>query len=304
MTLFERGTVVVVTHNRRVQLLQALRALERLVPEWPVIVVDNGSSDGTARAVSRDFPAVLLIRSRRNIGAAARNIAVAYVHTPFVAFCDDSVMWEPGALQRAVGVLEQHSAVGVVSARVLLGDTDVPDPACVALAASPLGRRGLPGPQVLDFTASACVMRTRAFYEAGGYWPPLFIGGEEALLAMDLAQRGWQTVYLDEVVARRDSGRARQGRSLERRRLRNAIWVAWMRLPMAMAWTETLAVLRSAARRRLLRSVLMLTMPGMMRAFKARHVVSPRVAQMRKLFSSGTGAAQPSVGQAPRGSMA
>lgn len=305
MTCFERGTVVILTHNRRVQLLQRLRALARLAEGWPIIVVDNGSSDGTARAVSREFPSILLIRSRRNIGAAARNIAVAYVHTPYVAFCDADTQWQPGALQRAVGVLDQHPSLGVVSGCVLVGDPGSIDPACVRMATSPLGGEGLPGPRLLDFMADACVVRTRAFYEAGGYWPPLFLGGEEALLAMDMAERGWWVIYMEDVVSLRAPLRPRNARPLERRKLRNAIWVAWMRLPLRLAWRETLVLLRTAADRRQLRAVVMLAVPGMLRALKLRRVVTPRVAEMHaRFFSSAAPAAHESVTPPSRRSMA
>src|SRR5690606_27535031 len=100
MNSIERGTVVVLTRNHRARLLRTLKTLQALPEGWPIIVVDNGSTDGTARAVGRHFPAVLLIRSRRNIGAAARNIAVAYAHTPYIAFTNDDSHWEPGARTR------------------------------------------------------------------------------------------------------------------------------------------------------------------------------------------------------------
>ncbi len=234
---------MVLTHNRRVQLLQTLRALSRLPDGWPVIGVDNGAADGTAGAVAREFPNVLLIRSRRNIGAAARNIGVAYVHTPYVAFCDDDTQWEPGALERAGQILDAHPQIAVLNGCVKVGDAGRIDPACISMARSPLDRENLPGPQLLGFMAGACVVRTRAFYEAGGYWPPLFIGGEEELLALDLADRGWRMVYVEDVVTRHFPSRIRNNPLRERLLLRNAIWVAWLRLPFRQAWRETVELL-------------------------------------------------------------
>lgn len=295
---------MVLTHNRRAQLLQTLRALEQLPERWPVIVVDNGSTDGTAKAVGREFPSVMLIRSRRNIGAAARNIAVAYAHTPYVAFCDDDTLWQPGSLQRAVHIMDDNPSIGVVSGCVLEGEAGRVDPVCIEMARSPLERENLPGPQLLGFMAEACIVRTRAFYEAGGFWPPLFIDGEEALLALDMADRGWRMIYMDDVVIRRAASRSRNPARKRRRELRNAIWVAWMRLPVRLAWKETLGQLREAAHQRQLRAVLMLALAGMTRAFQQRHVITPRVASMWVRFyhhAMATGSERPT--QASRRSM-
>lgn len=280
MQPIERGTVVVLAHNRRARLLQTLRALQQLPERWPVIVVDNGSSDGTAKAVSLEFPAVMLIRSRRNIGAAARNIAVAYAHTPYIAFCDADTCWLPGALQRAAGIMDANNKVGVVSGRIVESESGKVDPACTAMARSPLERENLPGPQILDFKTEGSVIRTRAFYEAGGFWPPFFSGGEEALMALDMADRGWRMVYMEDIITRRAPSVSRHRESELRRELRNAIWTAWMRLPLGLAWRETLEQLRTAARRHQLRPVLIAVASGMARILRRRHVITPRVASM------------------------
>jgi GT2 family glycosyltransferase len=73
------------------------------------------------------------------------------------------------------------------------------------------------------------MLRREAFVAAGGFEPRFFLGGEEELLAMDLATAGWALSYVPEVVvhhhpsARRDDGRRRD------LMLRNALWVAWLR---------------------------------------------------------------------------
>lgn len=280
MNSIERGTVVVVTHNHRARLLQTLRALQQLPERWPVIVVDNGSSDGTAKAVGQEFPSVMLIRSRRNIGAAARNIAVAYAHTPYIAFCDADTCWQPGALQLAAGVMDANDRVGVVSGRIVEAESGRVDPFCNEMARSPLERENLPGPQILAFKTEGSVVRTRAFYEAGGFWPPFFSGGEEALLALDMADRGWQMVYMEDIITRRTPSLSCNGVTQQRRELRNAIWVAWMRLPVRLAWRETLEHLRIAAHTHQLRPVLMSVAAGMARILQRRHVITPRVASM------------------------
>lgn len=304
MKSIERGTVVVLTHNRRARLLQTLRALEKLPERWPVIVVDNGSTDGTAKAVGREFPSVMLIRSRRNIGAAARNIAVAYAHTPYIAFCDANTRWQPGALQRAARVLDENVRVGVVSGCVVDAESGRIDPTCIDMAKSPLDRENLPGPQILGFKTEASIVRTRAFYEAGGFWPPLFAGGEEALLALDMAERGWRMVYMDDVITQRSASCSRNAVRKQRCEIRNAIWVAWMRLPAGLAWKETLEQLRKAARLRQLQPVLMSVAAGMALVLQRRHVITPRVASMwGRLYREAMAPGDQQPSQASRGSM-
>lgn len=160
MSSFEKGTVVVLTRNHRAQLLRTLRALQQLPEAWPIIVVDNGSTDGTARAVGRQFPAVMLIRSRRDIGAAARNIAVAYAHTPYVAFTHDDSRWEPGALARAACLLDEHASVAVVSACVKEAESGRVHPQCAEVARRATLTDSSEGGPVFGFMPDACVLRT------------------------------------------------------------------------------------------------------------------------------------------------
>jgi GT2 family glycosyltransferase len=236
-----RLTVVIITRNRRAALLSTLARLTAL-PERPVlVVVDNGSEDGTVAAVRARYPRVRLVPLGRNHGAAARNIGVHLARTPYVAFSDDDSWWEAGALTRAAELFDAHPRLGLVAARVLVGPGRVPDPINAAMAASPLpAEPDLPGPPVLGFLACAAVVRRRAFLEAGGFSSLLFFVGEERLLAYDLAAADWSRCYAPDVVAVHDPS-ARRPPSRERRRLelRNRVLTAWLRRPAPVALRET-----------------------------------------------------------------
>ena len=94
--------VVIATRNRSTELLGTLTRLRALQEQPPIVVVDNGSTDGTSALVRDNYPGVQLVGLRRNRGAAARTVGARLVHSPYVAFSDDDSWWAPGALSRAV----------------------------------------------------------------------------------------------------------------------------------------------------------------------------------------------------------
>jgi GT2 family glycosyltransferase len=247
-------TVVIASRDRVGELRRTLTRLAAL-PETPdIIVVDNGSRDGTAKAVSTEFPGVTLIRNRRNRKAAARNQGVRRAATRYVAFSDDDSWWEPGALALACDLLSRHPRVGVIAARTLVGARADEDPLNAVLAASPVRLPGPPpagdppGPQVLGFLGCAVVARREAFLRAGGYSPLLGIGGEEELLALDLAAAGWPAVYADTVVARHFPSASRNVAGRRAAQLRNRVLVAWLRRPAGRALRDTLTLTRLGRR--------------------------------------------------------
>ncbi|WP_217913900.1 glycosyltransferase family 2 protein [Miltoncostaea marina] len=238
---------MVATRDRRDSLGRALDELAALPERPPVVVVDNGSADGTPGMVAERFPGVTLVELGRNAGAAARTRGALAARTPYVAFSDDDSWWAPGALARAAEVLDAHPRLAVVAARVLVGPEGREDPVCAAMAASPLPRRGGPGPAVLGFVACGAVARRAAYLGVGGFEERFGVGGEEELLAADLAAAGWGLAYVEEVVAhhhpapRDDDGAARR-----RAQARNALWFAWLRRPARAAVPATARALRAA----------------------------------------------------------
>ncbi|MGW7288589.1 glycosyltransferase family 2 protein [Streptomyces sp. NPDC054847] len=246
MTTDSRTTVVVISRNRRDQLLHTLDRLMELPERPPVIVVDNASTDATAEAVARQHPGVTLLTPDRNLGAVGRNLGVRHARTPYVAFSDDDSWWEPGALTAAEQLFDGHPRLGLLAARTTVGPEAVDDPLNSVLAKSPLGMvPDLPGPQVLGFLACAAVARRSAFLQAGGYHPVLFFGGEETLLAYDLAARGWGVCHCPDVVAVHcPTGGPRNGRSAVM--LRNAALTAWLRRPLPVALRRTGALAAEA----------------------------------------------------------
>jgi GT2 family glycosyltransferase len=235
-----RTTVVVITHNRRAELLRTLALLRRLPERPPVIVTDNASTDGTAEAVRRHFPEMTLLRPGRNLGAVGRNLAVRLIRTPYVAFCDDDSWWEQGSLRRAADLLDARPRLASVTARIVTEPFGAEDPVVQELRESPLtGPDWLPGPPLGSFLAAATVMRTEAFRSAGGFHPGLWLGGEEELLATDLLRQGWWLSYAEELTVHHQASVLRDSTARRILGLRNTLWFTWLRRPLVPALRRT-----------------------------------------------------------------
>jgi GT2 family glycosyltransferase len=246
--------------------------------------------------VRRSFPDVTIIEAGRNLGAAGRNVGVEQARTRYVAFADDDSWWAPGALDAAAGVLDAHPRVAVVAARVLVGARGRLDPVCAAMARSPLPPvDGLPGPPVLGFIACGAVVRRDAFLSAGGFHRLFGVGGEEDLLALDLAAAGWSLVYVDRIVAHHHPSPARNTVSRRARQYRNQLWSSWLRLGAGEAVRETFAVVSAARRDAAARRGLWSALVGARTVLAERHVLPETVQRQRRLLD------QPAVLLAAKG---
>ena len=271
-----RVAVVVITHNRRDELLLALSRLREL-PEQPhVVVVDNGSADGTADAVRREHGWVELIASPDNLGAVGRNLGVARLGTPYVAFCDDDTWWDPGSLRAAADALDAHPRLAVVTARILVEPGGIEDPIVVELRDSPVvGADWLPGPALGSFLAGASVLRRAAFDEVGGFNARLWLGGEEELMAGDLAARGWELCYLEQLTIHHQASTARDPHKRRADGIRNTLWTTWLRRPLKPALRRTLHLLRTVPRDRVTARGLLAAVRGIPWLVRERRVLPP-----------------------------
>ncbi|NML14247.1 glycosyltransferase family 2 protein [Azohydromonas caseinilytica] len=274
-----RVSVVVLTHERPQELERTLQRLQAL-PERPALIVVNNGSAPAAAEVVRRFEGVTLVQCPRNLGAAGRNLGVARVRTPYVAFCDDDTWWEPGSLSRAAAVLDAHPRLAVLNARVLVGPENRVDPACECMAASPLDSRGLPGPRLVSFMAGAVVMRVQAFREAGSYEPRFFLGAEEVLLGQDLMAAGWDMAYVASVCTHHHPSPARDRRARALVTTRNRLWLAWLRLPWPLAWHETRKVWRDGVAQGVAGAALRAALAGLPWVLARRRVLPPPVVEL------------------------
>jgi GT2 family glycosyltransferase len=110
-------SVVVVTYNGRERALETLRSARAasgdIAVEW--LVVDNGSSDGTADAIAAEMPDVRIFR-QDNIGfAAGNNVALEHVRGRYSLLLNPDVLVRHGSFAGLVRELDERPAIGVAS---------------------------------------------------------------------------------------------------------------------------------------------------------------------------------------------
>ena len=75
---------------------------------FELVVVDDGSTDGTANALARLGSRLRILSTPRRGVSAARNAGVAGSTGRYIAFLDSDDLWRPGKLARQIGFLEEH----------------------------------------------------------------------------------------------------------------------------------------------------------------------------------------------------
>lgn len=114
-----RVSVAIPTRNRAALVVQAVESVfEQTVREVEVIVVDNGSTDGTRAALAPWLDRIRFIRSERLGRSRARNLAIEAARGEIVAFLDSDDLWLPDKLARQLQAFDEHPDVGLVHGHV------------------------------------------------------------------------------------------------------------------------------------------------------------------------------------------
>jgi GT2 family glycosyltransferase len=110
---------VVLAHNGRADTLSCLASLQRA--SWralTVILVDNGSLDGTAEAVHAQYPAVRVLRQEKNLGfAEGNNVGIRLalqLHADYIFLLNNDTTIAADAIARCVAAARLHADVGAI----------------------------------------------------------------------------------------------------------------------------------------------------------------------------------------------
>src|SRR6202162_5556259 len=110
-------SVLIDTYNHERFIEHAITSvLEQDMPmaDVEIVVVDDGSTDGTPDVVRRFEPRVRLIRKPNGGQASAFNAGIPECHGEIVAFLDGDDWWAPQKLRRVVEAMEQDPEVGII----------------------------------------------------------------------------------------------------------------------------------------------------------------------------------------------
>lgn len=176
------ATIVLSTHDRRDLLRKAIEAARHQTVPVEIMVMDDNSTDGTAKMMEREFPDIPYHRTNRTKGACFhRNNGIALARTEIVFPLDDgSILQSPETVAQTLREFEDPRVGAVAIPLINLLQTDI-----VARVAPDRDAQYVP-----PFVAAAHAVRREAFLKAGGYREIAFHMGEEADLCIRMRNLG------------------------------------------------------------------------------------------------------------------
>jgi len=228
-------SVAVVVKDRRDLMARCLDGIlaQDLDAPYEVVVVDNGSTDGTRELIAEVASAasvpVTLLDDEGSLGAI-RNLAVAVAAAPVVAFCDSDCVPSPSWLRRGLAAMD--TGVGVVQGRT------VPDPSVpLRRWASTQDLAGLTG----RYEACNIFYRREALLGTSGFDEAIGFFGEDTAAGLEVRRAGFEARYCEDAVVahavtqpglrwhlRRGLGYANWNRLVRRYpELRTQLWHRW-----------------------------------------------------------------------------
>ncbi len=239
-----RVSMLSVAYNRRRNVHELLTAVHRQThPPLEVILVDNGSTDGTADMVRSEFPEVKLIETGANLGMVAYNLGFEAAQGEYILVMDDDGL--PGSddwIAQVAACFEANPRLGAACCTVRMRDTGLVAHDSPQFVPEGSAAEGYPG---VAFNGTGAGLRAAVLRQVGFYPWYFTIMYLELHLCTRLLDAGWQVRHFPqlEVWHSRPSGSSDPPFSY--RGLRNYYWYVWQFYPWPEVLTETLHELGS-----------------------------------------------------------
>jgi N-acetylglucosaminyl-diphospho-decaprenol L-rhamnosyltransferase len=232
-------SVVLVCWNNRKYLEPCLDSLYggNLNHSFEIVVVDNGSTDGSQAMLHERFPQVQIIQNDSNVGLSkASNQGIEATQGRYVLLLNNDTLVDGRSLDAMVDYLDDHLNVAAVGGRLLnpdrsfqagfAGFSTLPEELLIATHIGELLWEGYPSggdakqERQVGWMSSACLLlRRSALDQVGLLDESYFIYGDEADLQFRLHRAGWQVCYLPHATTIHYGGR-----SMDRWRRRKMVY--------------------------------------------------------------------------------
>ena len=205
-------SVIIVNWNGRKFLPECLESLtQQAYRRFTIILVDNGSNDGSIDFVKLNYPEVMTIALPENVGfSVANNIAIKTSHTEYVALLNNDAVADPLWLQSLIGALESNPEAGFAASKMLFYDNpeiiDRTGDSYTRAGAGLLRGRAEPASSynkqewIFGACAAAALYRTRMLRDIGLFDEDFFLLYEDVDLSFRVQLRGYKCLYVPEAI--------------------------------------------------------------------------------------------------------
>lgn len=257
MVTMPRISLIIPTHDRAHILPRALdSALAQTRPADEIIVIDNGSTDGTAELIHARYPQVRYVHQANRGVSAARNHGIRAASGDWIALLDSDDAWQPRKLERQLATLPQDARIAHCDEIWIRNGARV----------NPMRKHAKKGGRIYRHCLSLCaispsaVLIRREVFEQVGLFDESLPACEDYDLWLRITVR-WPVHYLDEPLVIKHGGHADQlsrrhpamdrfrVRALEKMLVDNVLNEADRQATLATL-VDKLAILEQGARKR------------------------------------------------------
>jgi len=236
-------SIAIITRNRREMLRRGLLSMLSLTyANREIVVVDNGSTDGTVAMLAQEFPEVRVIAFSQNKGICARNEGIRVSRGEFILTLDDDIsLVRPDTLECIVSRFLRQPNVGLITLKICdpgEAKEHSPDHWWYPVSREVYQDRAF---YAASFCEAAAAFRRSVLEKSGLYFEPLFWGGEERDLSLRVLDTEADILYLGHCPVIHWGQRGllnTQADPRHRLLVRNAILTAAIRLPWHAAAVE------------------------------------------------------------------
>ena len=223
-------SVIIVNWNRREDVIETLQKLKHVnYKNIEIIVVDNGSSDGSSNALLEKFPSINLIALPNNIGCEdGNNVGILNASGEFLIFLDSDADIEPDGIAKILNVFESDNDIGIVEPRI------------IRPADNKILNEAKHWPIRNTFTGCVVAFRASVFKKIGLRPGEFFLYSSEPEICLRVIESGFKILHCPDIIGyHRESPVARANKLFYYLATRNTIWLIWRHYPFTSALYET-----------------------------------------------------------------
>jgi GT2 family glycosyltransferase len=190
-------SIVILSYNRKEDIRESLEKLYSYgLNDIEIIVVDNGSSDGTSQMIESEYPSVRLLKLDKNIGVSGYNKGFEISKGRYILILDDDSFPSENSVKRMIEEFEKDETVGIIA-------FDVRNYSSYNLVSNQTKKEEQTENKryLMGFNGAGAGIRKSLIDKIGGYPDEFFLYWNETDLAIRVLNEGYKILWVNDIIS-------------------------------------------------------------------------------------------------------